>query len=96
MKRTALALAAIALTSGCAGTRLAKLAKCTGPYRYANANGTILPALPVPGQQPAAATPAPVPVAPEPQESDGRTTHRSKRGAKPAKTSALQSHYPSC
>ena len=101
MKRTSLALALLVLTSGCMGTRLPKLARCTGPYRYANPNGTVLPSLPIPGQPQAAATPPPAAApspppaaAPVPQPSPG--TDAPAADAKPPKTSALPSHYPSC
>lgn len=84
MKRSlTLALTASLLLAGCAGTRTPKLARCTGPYRYANPYGTVLPALPIPGQpaQAALPPPAPTPSAGHPE---------------PGKTSGLVPAYPSC
>lgn len=93
MRRMAFVLAAIVLASGCAGTRVPRLAKCAGPYRFANTNGTILPSLPIPGQQSAASTP---PAAPEPLRPGATPKPQPKPDGKPAKTSALQLYFPSC
>jgi hypothetical protein len=60
------ACAAFLLASGCMGMHGPKLTQCTGPYRYANARGTVLPSLAIPGRvplaTPAKATIGPVPV----------------------------------
>jgi hypothetical protein len=65
-KLSAISVSGFLILLGCAGTRLPKLAKCTGPYRYANPYGSVLPSLPIPGQPSPApgATPAPAPMAP--------------------------------
>ncbi len=112
MKRSAVALAFIALTSGCMGARVPKLAKCAGPYRFANPTGTVLPSLPVPGQpQPAAAAPSAPPIsppsppaAPGPPTSDepinagppGASSGAPSAGPKPVTTGSLLPYYPSC
>ena len=99
MKRvSAMALVASALLSGCAGTRTPKLAKCAGPYRYANPYGTVLPSLPIPGQSTAekAAPEQAVGVPASPATSHASTPTPPVDPARPAKSSALVPHYPSC
>lgn len=105
MVRRGLALIAAILLSGCTGTPVPKLAKCSGPYRYANSYGTVLPTLPVPGEVPPAAPPAPGPV-PPPVPPNGAaspvpTTPQAQRAdpkadAAPGPISALPAQYPSC
>lgn len=102
MKRcSTMMLAVFLLLAGCAGTHTPKLVRCTGPYRYANPYGTVLPTLPIPGQRsPAAAAPAappstggavptPDPAAPPPLSSPAAHSD-------PGKTSWLAPAYPSC
>jgi hypothetical protein len=68
MRRSATMLIGFALLCGCAGTRTPKLAKCVGPFRYANPYGTVLPSLPIPGQPPEVPTAqAEAPAAPQVQ-----------------------------
>jgi hypothetical protein len=94
MKRpTVVVLIAFALVSGCAGTRTPKLAKCTGPFRYANPYGTVLPSLPISGQ------PAPAPAAAQtaaPATPSAAPATPPVDPPAPAKTGALPPHYPSC
>lgn len=95
MKRaTSVAFVVIALLSGCAGIRTPKLAKCAGPFRYANPYGTVLPSLPISGQlapssapQPPASVSPPTSATPANVPSDPPVA---------AKTSALLPHHPSC
>ena len=99
MKRvSSMTLVALALLSGCAGTRMPKLAKCVGPSRYANPYGTVLPSLPISGQ-PAAQMAAPAqPVAgpASPAPSNAPITTPPVGPPTPAKSSALLPPYPSC
>jgi hypothetical protein len=107
-RRLILTLGALAMLTGCAGARLPKLAKCAGPYRYANPYGTVLPTLPIPGQ-PAAPASAPgatpdTPPTAAPKVAPPAATPPpapSAPAAQPApdhpgQTSALPPLYPSC
>lgn len=102
MIRFGVALAAALLLCGCTGAPVPKLAKCTGPYRYANTYGTVLPSLPVPGQAPSAATPPapaqpPSGAAPTPPADTGPHASEIVPGqTAPKKIGAIQPHYPSC
>jgi hypothetical protein len=99
MRKSAVAFAALVLMSGCTGTRTPRLAKCAGPYRYANPYGTVLPSLPVSDQPgPAASTPRVV----SPKTVPGTTPIPRPAVAAPAtptppaKTGANLPSYPSC
>ncbi|WP_454887806.1 hypothetical protein [Sphingomonas oryzagri] len=107
MKRAStVTLVALLLLAGCAGTRTPKLARCTGPYRYANPYGTVLPTPPIPGK-PLNPPDAPAPVSPpsatapavEPDPSVPSPSASTPSGAdraQPGKTSGLSPSYPSC
>jgi hypothetical protein len=79
---------AFVLLTGCAGTRTSKLAKCTGPVRYANPYGTVLPSLPIPGGSAPPAIVSPLPRGPAENAPPDPTA--------PAKTGAVQPFYQSC
>ena len=97
MARTALVLAAAVLLGGCVGTPVPKLAKCSGPYRYANPNGTVLPSLPVPGQNPPTHATGGQPPSPTPEPLAPGAAGPDRKAPPPAtQTSGLQPPYPSC
>jgi hypothetical protein len=102
-------LALLAVLPGCAGTRLPKLAKCTGPYRTANPYGSVLPTLPVSGglvtsppedaaREPASAgnaAPSATPATTRAPPAPIQPLAGAGRPQRP-KTSSLAPYYPSC
>lgn len=95
-KPTTIVLIAFALLAGCAGTRMPKLTKCTGPFRYANPYGTVLPSLPISGQPASAPAAAQPPATPSPATPSAAPVTPPVDPPAPAKTGALPPHYPSC
>jgi hypothetical protein len=93
MKSSVAAIAVLMLLSGCAGTRVPKLAKCTGPYRYANMYGTVLPSLPIPGKTMPEVAPA---TGAAPTGSDPSPKTPATSSGAPDKTGALPTLFPSC